>query len=73
MKMDIINNLFPTLIAKLATENLNIPESQIINIHEILGGEKLDKRNLFLDPVHPNDDGCKLMARIIYNYITRKE
>ncbi len=44
-------------------------DAKIINMYKPLS----DKKDLFPDTVHPNDEGAKLMAAVVYHDLTGKE
>lgn len=55
---DIINNELPRIIPKIA----KAAGIRLVNIYHFLGGENMDKENMFSDGLHPNDDGYEVIA-----------
>jgi lysophospholipase L1-like esterase len=37
----------------------------LINIHAVFGGNKLNRTDLYFDPIHPNDKGNDLIAETV--------
>ena len=62
LRKDVIDNeIYPTAVQ--IAQNKGVP---YIDLHEIFK----NKKHLFADGVHPNAEGCKLLAQVVYNAIS---
>ena len=67
------NKVVPSLVPPIAKE-CGLSDQQIINLHDVMGGEKLDKPFYYCsgrhcDGYHPVDEGQDVMAKTIMNHI----
>ena len=67
------NKVVPSLVPPIAKE-CGLSDQQIINLHDVMGGEKLDKPFYYCsgrhcDGYHPVDEGQDVMAKTIMEHV----
>lgn len=78
MQQGVVNDIYPDIIPKIAT-NLKIPKENVINIFNVLGGHLLSGANKFFcnsyccDGVHPIDPGYFLIAKTVFKTLMENE
>jgi acyl-CoA thioesterase-1 len=71
MNKTVINDVFPILIRKIASETG--AEPQVIDIFNALGGANLTQPNITCDGCHPRDAGYVEIAQTIAKTLTGQE
>jgi lysophospholipase L1-like esterase len=69
IQQNVINKIYPKIIPKLAFEELNFDQGQIINLFEAIGGENLTRPEFFDDFCHPNNEGYEAIAEEVSKHI----
>lgn len=69
MNETVINDVFPTLIRKIATEAPGANHT-VIDVFNAMGGANLAMPGLFCDGCHPNDSGYIVLAETIASVLT---
>ena len=62
-------DLFPKLIPNISENLLGLPGDHVIDMYLTFGGKETKYPELIFDGLHPNTEGYKKMAELVYDTI----